>query len=104
MYGSSYYCSEAFGLQVEIAGTKALADLATKNKNNKVKIAEMPEAIPAIMQQLENAEIHQTLTRALDMQSKQRGDTPLISSLKTLLDENWLLVLTKLAQEVSFSL
>lgn len=87
-------------LQVEIAGTKALADMATKNKNNKTKIAEMPEAIPAIMQQLENAEIHQTLTRALEMQHKQRGDKALMDCLKQILDENWLLVLTKLAQEV----
>ena len=85
---------------MEIAGTKALADLATKNKNNKTKIAEMPEAIPAIMQQLENAEIHQTLTRALEMQSKQRGDAPLLTCLKNILEQNWFLILTKLAQEV----
>ncbi len=87
-------------LQVEIAGTKALADMASKNKNNKTKIAEMPEAVPAIMQQLENAEIHQTLTRALEVQAKQRGDKPLMDCLRHMLDQNWLLVLTKLAQEV----
>ena len=90
-------------MQVEIAGTKALADMATKNKNNKTKIAEMPEAVPAIMQQLENAEIHQTLTRALEVQAKQRGDKPLMDSLHQMLDQNWLLVLTKLAQEVRTS-
>ena len=39
-------------VQVEIAGTKALADLAQKNKNNRVRIAEREESIPAIMQQL----------------------------------------------------
>ena len=39
-------------MQVEIAGTKALADLAQKNKNNRVRIAEREESIPAIMQQL----------------------------------------------------
>lgn len=86
---------------MEIAGTKALADMATKNKNNKTKIAELPEAVPAIMQQLENAEIHQTLTRALEMQHKQLGDRTLMDCLKQILDENWLLVLSKLAQEVN---
>lgn len=90
-------------MQVEIAGTKALADMATKNKNNKTKIAEMPEAVPAIMQQLENAEIHQTLTRALEVQAKQRADKPLMDSLRQILEQNWLLVLTKLAQEVGHS-
>lgn len=89
--------------QVEIAGTKALADLAQKNKNNRVRIAEREESIPAIMQQLVKAELQLTLTRELESVAKQRGEKPLMTCLEKHFDAKWLHFMAKLAQDVSHS-
>ena len=90
--------------QVEIAGTKALADLAQKNKNNRVRIAEREESIPAIMQQLVKAELQLTLTRELEGVAKQAGEKPLMVCLEKHFDAKWLHFMAKLAQDVRLHL
>lgn len=89
------------GLQARVAGTTSLVSLAQSRPINKVKIAAEPACLPALLHQMQSAEVQLKLAGRMEALVTRLEEAPLLALLDSVLGKAGLRSLSKLAQQVS---
>lgn len=90
-------------IQVKLAATRALADLAHKSKFNRTKIAEEVDCIPTILDQLRLAEAQLSLVSTIQTRClRSSSSLQLVPRLRDFLGEQSFRAVQAILQQVTF--
>lgn len=94
--------SQSVVVQVKLAATRALGELASKSKFNRTKIAEEVECMPAIVEQLRLSDMQHRLTKVIEQRCMARSHLGLVARLRDALGEPHLRVVQSVMQQVRY--